>query len=374
MMYDFHLAAMLPTAFNSGEASFLARIFEKIAQYDIPPASIRFSLAESHDGKSVRGSMDLMDVAQRQMLADTVVGNGGYIKYKSVPRGEIESEEFQQVCSGAGMDYDEALSQVFQPVGAKASKLKLRDDIVNTAQLLAALDIEEEALQRSATLRFLVEKIFKGQEPYELCSATWNCMTDLRDEKLATCRYLAFYTLAFALMGRNVKSIYFNDLLGLENDHQRLERSGELRDLKRTKSPVEELKAGLARKGSNIAIIATGLNNLIALVDHDPALHYRGQEARLICEAEAAGPVGVALVTNRCGRHRSLAVVNLRGEAQQVALEASMVGAGSNGGLYDNIAGEAFSLETDRIHLPLAPYQRMWLTADKIAIPPGILI
>ena len=55
-------------------------------------------------------------------------------------------------------------------------------------------------------------------------------------------RYLAFYTLAFALMGRNVKSIYFNDLLGLPNDYDRFNESGELRDLKRTKSDVQQLE------------------------------------------------------------------------------------------------------------------------------------
>ncbi len=46
MMYDFHLAGMLPVAFITGKAGIFKRIFDMIAAYDIPPDSIRFSLAE----------------------------------------------------------------------------------------------------------------------------------------------------------------------------------------------------------------------------------------------------------------------------------------------------------------------------------------
>ena len=66
MMYDFHLASILPHVFNSGQVAALPRIFDLIARHDIPKTSIRFSLAESHDGKSVRGSMDLLTPAERQ--------------------------------------------------------------------------------------------------------------------------------------------------------------------------------------------------------------------------------------------------------------------------------------------------------------------
>ena len=44
MMYDFHLASILPQVFNSGSTAPLPRIFEMIGRYEIPATSIRFSL------------------------------------------------------------------------------------------------------------------------------------------------------------------------------------------------------------------------------------------------------------------------------------------------------------------------------------------
>ncbi len=57
MMHDFFLASLLPAVFHSGKAEIIGRIFSKISEYDIPHNSIRFSLSESHDGKSVRGAL-----------------------------------------------------------------------------------------------------------------------------------------------------------------------------------------------------------------------------------------------------------------------------------------------------------------------------
>nr|MDA3895966.1 hypothetical protein [Desulfobacteraceae bacterium] len=161
MMYDFHLASLLPVIFNTQNTDLAARIFDLISQYDIPKESIRFSIAETHDGKSVRGSLDLLSPAERQRLAQIVESNGGKIKNK------------------AGIH---------------------------------------------------------GLEPYELCTSTRDAMIRLEAPAMETDRFLAFYTMAFALMGRHVKSIYFNDLLGLANDYDRMNQTGELRDIKRTKS------------------------------------------------------------------------------------------------------------------------------------------
>ncbi|HAK45193.1 MAG TPA: hypothetical protein DCO79_04645, partial [Spirochaeta sp.] len=60
MMHDFFLASLLPAVFHSQNPEIIGRIFSKIDEYDIPHDSIRFSLSESHDGKSVRGSLDLL--------------------------------------------------------------------------------------------------------------------------------------------------------------------------------------------------------------------------------------------------------------------------------------------------------------------------
>jgi hypothetical protein len=298
MMYDFHLASILPQVFNSGRVSALPRIFDLIDRYDIPRTSIRFSLAESHDGKSVRGSIDLLTSSERDALARVVEANGGKIKYKSTP---------------------------------------------------------------------------EGREPYELCCSTRDSLLPLEDEALEIRRYLSFYTLAFALMGRNVKSIYFNDLIALPNDHQRLARTGELRDLKRTRSDFERLASLISDPDTFEHRITRGINDLIALVDSDPALHFRGSEAEVLAPLEQSAPEAVALVHCSCADDHTLVLVNVRGERQSVVVDAGAAGraAGSLTGsmLYDNIAHrEVARAEDGTLSLNLDPFQRMWLSAGKIQI------
>ena len=300
MMYDFHLASILPLAFNSGQVSALPRIFELIDRYDIPKTSIRFSLAESHDGKSVRGSMDLLTPAERQVLAEVVEANGGKIKYKATPEG--------------------------------------------------------------------------GREPYELCCATRDSLLPLADEQLEIRRYLSFYTLAFALMGRNVKSIYFNDLLALPNDHQRLARTGELRDLKRTRSDFDRLASLISDPATFEHRIARGMNDLIALVDSDPALHFRGSEAEVLAPLDQSIPEAVAVVHCSCAEDHTLVVVNVSGERQSVVIDAGVAGLEAGFGLHDNIEGREIALAEDgTLDLVLEPFQNMWLSAAKIPIDEQLL-
>ncbi|UCF99152.1 MAG: hypothetical protein JSV89_06340 [Spirochaetaceae bacterium] len=299
MMYDFHLASILPQVFNSGRVTALPRIFDLIARYDIPKTSIRFSLAESHDGKSVRGSMDLLTPAERRALADVVEANGGKIKYKSVPG---------------------------------------------------------------------------GREPYELCCSTRDSLVHLKDESLEIRRYLSFYTLVFALMGRNVKSIYFNDLIALSNDHERLSRTGELRDLKRTKSDFDHLATRIRDPETFEHRIARGMNNLIALVDSDPALHFRGNEAEVLAPLTEKLKETVAVVHCYCAEDHTLVAVNVSGDQQSIVVDSAAVGLSDAKTVYDNIAHqEVARAEDGTVTLNLEPYQRMWLSADRIEVEQDFL-
>ena len=98
--------------------------------------------------------------------------------------------------------------------------------IPDAAGLAASLGLPMERLETVGALKYFYSKILEGREPYELCVATRDCLPLLEAPGLAARRYLCFYTLAFALMGRNVKSIYFNDLLGLPNDQARFPVAG----------------------------------------------------------------------------------------------------------------------------------------------------
>ena len=95
MMHDFHLASLLPAVFHMKRPEILDRIFRKIAEFDVPHDSIRFSLSESHDGKSVRGSLDLLGYEERRVLTEAVKANGGHVKYKSIAAGECAEDDFR---------------------------------------------------------------------------------------------------------------------------------------------------------------------------------------------------------------------------------------------------------------------------------------
>jgi len=372
MMYDFHLAGMLPAAFITGNAGLFKRIFDKIAAYTLDPDGIRFSLAESHDGKSVRGSLDLLTLAERQAVADTVVKNGGSIKYKGVPRRQYSEEEFKEVCREAKLDFIAAGQRIFKPAAAEESVRFLADHIRDAAALGAALGIAADRFVSDGALQFFSTKILEGREPYELCAATRDCLPALNDGRLTAARFLAFYTLAFALMGRNVKSIYFNDLMGLPNDHARMRKTGELRDLKRTKSELVALKKKLADPAAVEYTIARGLNNLIALVDADPALGPRGREAAVPDPADV--PDGVAVV-HCAAESRSLVIVNITPQLKELSINPVRYDFPPRQALYDNLGSRTISpAQTGLMTLYLAPFECYWLTSRKIDVPAGLVL
>jgi len=368
MMYDFHLAAMVPAAFISENARIFGRISDMADDYDIPPDSIRFSLAESHDGKSVRGSLDLLTLAERQALADTVEHNGGRIKYKGVSRREYSVSEFREVCRESNLDFKAACKQIFKAGEAgDAATLLLAENIRDATGMAAALGILADRFASEGPLKYFSNKILKGREPYELCVATRDCLPRLGKQRLEDERYLAFYTLAFALMGRNVKSIYFNDLMGLPNDYARLQETGELRDLKRTKLDLAGIRKRLDDPATSEYRISRGLNNLIALVDTDPALGPRGREAVVHAGGECPDPV--AVVHCFAERH-TLVMVNVSPTLESVTVTPGDFGFTPGRSLFDNIGGQVVQPNANgSLAVKLEPFGRLWLTAKEIEIP-----
>ena len=374
MMYDFHLASMLPVVFNTRNAKILLRILDMIKGYDIPRQSIRFSLAESHDGKSVRGSLDLLTLAERQGLADTVESNGGNVKYKGVPARQYAIHEFAEVCTQAGIDYKTAKAALFDDANNSDAVLCLKQDIGDKADMAQALGMPHEDFKQNDTLKFFTNKVLFGKEPYELCTSTIDAMTLLENSDQTADRYLAFYTLAFALMGRNVKSVYFNDLLGLPNDYARCQETGELRDIKRTKSVFDQLETSLADPANLMHTIASGMNNLIALVDADPALGFRGNEAEAALSSDLSPSRSVAIVHNSCDSHHTLIVVNLGSKVEKIMIAPDNYGLNSASSLFDNVSGRDIPVNDDgALILTVGPFARLWMSREEIKIPSELL-
>lgn len=350
MMYDFHLSGITPSVFNLEDCSILPRIFEMIDRYDVPSTSIRFSLAESHDGKSVRGSMDILTIAERQALADTVQAGGGRVKFKSVRARFLTEAEWERISTECDLDRSALDARIFlKEDGGYA----LIDEIQDEAALLKQLDVDAES---NKAIKFLLNKLLHGREPYELCCSTRDALTLLDNEDLETERYLSFYTLAFALMGRNVKSVYFNDLLGLPNDTERMGKTGELRDLKRTKSDRDQLAQQLQDSSSFTARVAPGMNALIELVNEDPALGCQGSEAQVL--QNEGLPRQVAALRCHHGDEETFVLVNLSAQSQRIEMKEFQ-----STSLTDRLTGQDFPLKDGQLKLTMAPYQRLWLKA-----------
>ena len=357
MMHDFHLASLLPAVFHSAEPKIIDRIFKMIAAYDIPGDSIRFSLSESHDGKSVRGSMDLLTYRERMILTAAVVDNGGYVKYKSVPKRRCLRDDFIRFCSESEADFDEAVSAVFD--ADNNGDLILKDEFQSIDKLISALASVPPFASEPDSAAFYFSRLLDGREPYELCISTRDSLPRLEDGRLEADRFLAFESLAFAVMGRNVKTVYFNDLLALPNDYEKVRKTGELRNIKRTKIRLEEIERVLRQPESFEGILARGMNRLIAVVSADPALNYRGGEAKL---ASVGGCPHVAAVWNECGGRRSCTVVNLTGSSADAVVDAP-------GGVYtDSIAGGEYPAAGGKLRFHLPPFGRLWLSAEVIDI------
>jgi len=316
-----------------------------------------------------------LSLAERQGLVDTIRANGGEVKYKSVPDREYQIDEFKEVCKETGIDFDPAKNALFKEADTDNSVLYLKDNLQNQADIAQVLGIKEDGLMQNAPLKYFISKLLHGKEPYELCSSTRDSMIKLQSRDQEERRYLAFYTLAFALMGRNVKSIYFNDLIGLPNDVDRFEKSGELRDLKRTKSDVDDLEKRLTDSTTFPGKIFKDMNNLIALVDCDPALHFRGNEAEIASPSELAHYESIAIIHNVCGDHHTLVIINVGDKAESLAIDMKRYDLSHPQTVFENISGRPISLNSDgKLSLTMQPYQRLWLTKEKVEIPPSLLL
>ena len=368
MMHDFFLASLLPAVFHSGKPEIIGRIFSKISEHEPPHQSIRFSLSESHDGKSVRGSLDLLTFEERMILTAAVTENRGFVKYKSLPMRKCPVNELERFCRETELKFESLSSRIFDP--EENGTLVLKDELRCIEDICGAFaELGEKRLRDVAD--FFFSRILEGREPYELCITTRDSLPEIDDEDLEIKRFIAFETLAFAIMGRNVKTIYFNDLLALPNDYRRVKATGELRNIKRTKVNLDELQPRLEYKNSFESRIVRGINNLIALVDSDPSMHFRGNEAELLtAEGQGAG----AIIRNSCGSNISICAVNVSGETLTVSLSAEDLGDPSASGLYDNISGEKIMPDGDEYKLILEPFGRMWLTNEAVNIPAEKLV
>jgi hypothetical protein len=143
--------------------------------------------------------------------------------------------------------------------------------------------------------------------------------------------------------------------------------------LKRTRSEFDRLASLINDSDTFEHRIARGMNDLIALVDSDPALHFRGREAEVLAPIDRSTSEAVALVHCSCADDHTLVVVNVSGESRSVAVDPAAAGLAAglqpDGSLYDNLAGRGIETAgAGELALDLEPFQSMWLSAAEIPI------
>ncbi len=184
---------------------------------------------------------------------------------------------------------------------------------------------------------------------------------------------MAFKTLALALMGRHVKALFFNDLMGLLNDAELVAKTGELRNIKRTKSDRKTLEKLISDPSRVEYWIAKQTNNLIALVDSDPSFHPRGNEARLMVDSKLPA---VAFLHNFYRDHHTLIIVNTSEKTEKVQIHLPDYGLDRSEDLIDNITAVPIfrNSRSEKITLKIKPFDRYWIKNKIVAIDQGLRI
>ena len=298
------------------------------------------------------------------ILRDAVLKNGGYVKYKSIPIRQCPVSELNKFCTEVSINAEDIKPLLFKVDSGNNSILVFKDNINEISDVFKAAPILNSE-QMNASSNFFFIRLIEGRDPYELCITTRDSLPDINDSGLEIKRFLAFQTLAFAVMGRNVKTIYFNDLIGLPNDYSRVKKSGELRDIKRTKVDYNNLLPLLEDPESFEGSIATGINNLIALVDADPALFFRGNEAEMITLPEE---MPVAVVHNHYEEDHSLTIVNLSDKQLTTDIPVSIAKFGQTEKFIDNFSETVFPVNNSILTVTTEPFGKLWLSREKVSI------
>lgn len=248
--YLFGQVNAVPAAFNSGSLEPIVR-FRNTMEKKCPDGLVLFTMLSTHDGRSVQGlGVDRGDghvsISQFYDLVTVVEERGGKAKYRTVAVGEIPADTFSKICNEAELPYD-VLTALFHREG---ETLKLKAPAQTRRQLLGSVSTlagrTSEDLGLIPAMDFFLQWIVDGQTPYELCCTSRSSFSREKPDGLALSSREEAHRLALAqiyvlTLGQTVPAVYFNDLLGLENDFEGLRRSGKPRDLNRHKNRLEEV-------------------------------------------------------------------------------------------------------------------------------------
>jgi hypothetical protein len=379
--YLFGQVNAVPAAFNQGSLAPLVS-FVRTMKAHCPPDLVLFVMLSTHDGRSVQGlgvqrTDGHVSIADFYRLREVISARGGKPKFRSVPKGEIPADTLRKVCREAGLD-ESRVQVLFEDAGEEGEgSLRLRRMPATRAELLEdlaqAAGREAGELAALPAIDFFLEWAAEGRTVYELCSTSRSAFAAATPEgrRLSAeeeAARLALAQLYVLTLGQVVPAVYFNDLLGLENDQEGYEDSGKPRDLNRHRSSLEELEAAQRgdafsmayRKKINAVLAARSADR--AFYPGSPAFEFKALSDTVFVNHPYARGGHSFIAGNISDRpcRLSLRLKEFQG------MDASAFERLRRGGLRDALGGNDYSVtEAGGVELKLPGYGAVWLKARK---------
>jgi len=368
--YLFGQVNTVPIAFNEGTLEPLIR-FNATKKEKSPKDFLPFVMLSTHDGRSVQGlgvqrTDGHVSIDQFYSLKDTVESRGGKPKFRSVAIGEIPGDTFRKVFfeAGYGENMDRLTVLFDRDILEQEDLYRLKDGSMEESDLIeeiaGLLGTDERILSGSPAIDFFIQWIVYGRTPYELCCTTRSSFsrTDssgnwLNEEEEA--RRLALAQLFVLTQGQDVPAIYFNDLIGLENDRKSYDLSGRPRDLNRHKNPYEEM-VNLIENDPFTSSYVKKLNSILQLRAEDESFSPVEGSFQFMT-------IGNSIFLNHpwnSGNH-SCIVGNILNSEAAIHLDSSELEDWDCLTLTDQMTGRVFPAENGVFHLTVEPFGYLWL-------------
>lgn len=195
------------------------------------------------------------------------------------------------------------------------------------------------------------------QSPYEL-NITWYSALNKEGcgepQSLQVARFLAARSISFALRG--VPGIYLPTLFGAKNDTDAVLKGAEKRSINRRTFDEASLMRLLDDPACWVSQVARGMRRLVRRRIAQPAFHPNASQVVL-----DAGPAVFALLRERHGVQRLLALTNVTSQRVRVRLPIGELGGDM---LWRDVLGRArYQVSDGLLSVALPPYGVAWLTA-----------
>lgn len=368
--YLFGQVNAIPTAFNTGSLRPLIR-FNKTMEELCPENLLRFVMLSTHDGRSVQGlgvqrSDGHVTIEEFYNLKDIVESRGGKQKYRSVPRGEISGDTFRKVFIEAGYEKSmDKLSELFEAESLESEDLyRLKDQNLSESDLLEdislKLDVDVRTLMGSAAIDYFIQWIINGKTAYELCCTSRSSFSSYDSDRNSIteseeAQRLALAQLFVLTQGQDVPAIYFNDLIGLQNDEKHYEITGKPRDLNRHKNKLKEMTELMTRDGFTKVYIEL-LNDILKLRSEDGAF-YPGSP-----QYQFKALTDTVFMNHPWHDHdHSIIIGNIVNREMKIQLSKDDIEGFDSDILTDKLSGRVFNRNGGSFEIRLSPFEYLWM-------------